>query len=452
MSHKINDIELASNFTKEIYEDYCFALEFIKHNPDYSLLKFRQIIENLLCEIAKVKKIDFESNSIHDRIEYLFQTQIIHKDFKDKLHLIRKLCNGAIHKNSNFEQKNLDDKDFYNKNKKMLMEKAYEAQEIVIKIFIDTAFITVNKIFKLTDVQFVDIKQQEFKDILFQGITEVDYKKKLIAGIACESIIKEQSFNTGLIVSSDFAVHKDSLDNIINNLFDSACKISANLDHHLDENNKELTITRYASVEALYKYASNVLSMEYIKENPYSIAWRRLAAAASRGYPSAQGLYGAYLYELRKYEESLKYLLEAQSKDDVMALRFLYHYYSDVDSTTFDKALAIRFLEKAIDLGCPDALATLGIAYHKGIIFDKNDNEANKYLEHAISKGSVIGFNYYRWEFKYNREKFVNDVQSIANLFAGVLEGHTKELRKNIGRNDKCFCGSNKKYKKCCMV
>ena len=31
--------------------------------------------------------------------------------------------------------------------------------------------------------------------------------------------------------------------------------------------------------------------------------------------------------------------------------------------------------------------------------------------------------------------------------------GYTPTLRRivNVGRNDQCFCGSGKKYKKCCM-
>ena len=80
MSHKISDLKLASEFTEEIYEDYCVALEFLNHNPDYSLLKFRLIIENTINEIAKSKKIEFDTEIIFNQIEELYDIQIINKD------------------------------------------------------------------------------------------------------------------------------------------------------------------------------------------------------------------------------------------------------------------------------------------------------------------------------------------------------------------------------------
>lgn len=458
MSHKISDLKLASEFTEEIYEDYCVALEFLNHNPDYSLLKFRLIIENTINEIAKSKKIEFDTEIIFNQIEELYDIQIINKDLRDNLHLVRKLCNSGVHKNSNSKY-DKDENDFYEKSKELLIQKSHEVRQKLIVIFVDTLNILKRCLYiSIKDIQLTNIKQLEFKDILFQATTELDYKKKLIAGVACETIIKEQSFDKGLVVSSAFSAHTDSLNEIAINFYDAACEISADLDKniYIFKGDKEKAINKCAALEALYRYANSLLTTQDIEENPNSIAWKRLEAAAFRGYSPAQGLYGAYLYKLKKYEDSLKYLIEAQAKDDVMALRFLFYYYSDVDTGVFDKELAIDYLEKAIDLGCPDSLATLGMEYHKGILLTKDDEKAERYLKESIHLGSALGRNYYMIEFNDLKGFLASGLKAFADALDKAANKNKKQPIRNISQkvkpNDPCTCLSGKKYKKCCYL
>ena len=39
----------------------------------------------------------------------------------------------------------------------------------------------------------------------------------------------------------------------------------------------------------------------------------------------------------------------------------------------------------------------------------------------------------------------------LQNGYAKIIDGEFVFIEKKIGRNEKCPCGSNKKYKKCCL-
>lgn len=53
-------------------------------------------------------------------------------------------------------------------------------------------------------------------------------------------------------------------------------------------------------------------------------------------------------------------------------------------------------------------------------------------------------FNNHKWQFDKNLE------ETTDNLFKNKGQGTVFNLDKKIGRNDKCYCGSGLKYKKCC--
>lgn len=53
-------------------------------------------------------------------------------------------------------------------------------------------------------------------------------------------------------------------------------------------------------------------------------------------------------------------------------------------------------------------------------------------------------FNNHKWQFDKDLEETTN------NLFKNKGQGTVFNLDKKIGRNDKCYCGSGLKYKKCC--
>ena len=45
----------------------------------------------------------------------------------------------------------------------------------------------------------------------------------------------------------------------------------------------------------------------------------------------------------------------------------------------------------------------------------------------------------------------MNAIVSGSKVYEKIPGGGFKEIKLDIGRNDKCLCGSGKKFKKCCM-
>lgn len=51
------------------------------------------------------------------------------------------------------------------------------------------------------------------------------------------------------------------------------------------------------------------------------------------------------------------------------------------------------------------------------------------------------------------REVFMYDADKDMNQhYVEYMVTYTQKIRGKVGRNDKCICGSGKKYKKCCMA
>ena len=53
--------------------------------------------------------------------------------------------------------------------------------------------------------------------------------------------------------------------------------------------------------------------------------------------------------------------------------------------------------------------------------------------------------------WKYHIRIRENEDEDISDLEKLQIINYPKVNEINIGRNDKCFCGSGKKYKKCCL-
>ena len=115
--------------------------------------------------------------------------------------------------------------------------------------------------------------------------------------------------------------------------------------------------------------------------------------------------------------------------------------------------MVLEYLKQGISLGCQDSMGSLGIAYHKGIIVDKDDKKAEEWLKKAIKLGSIIAQRYYIIEF----QDLIGKTTECFKRFAEVLEKGIEDAKpkpvkvgKKINPNEKCSCGSGKKYKKCC--
>lgn len=455
MDVSITDLELSDKFDKEIAESYVTAVEFISSYPDYSLFKFREIIEFVTRLLAQKNDLKLLSGKLVENIDQLFDAQIIHKNTKDQLHEVRKLGNAGVHKSTSKP----NEPGFYNDIKDRLKDSAKTARTKVVSIFEDVYYV-LNKEYLSKKVSLVDLQSIDSGDILFQASISMDYESKLKAGILCQSIFEEQRFALPLIATENQSFHLECLLNNALSFYESSYKISANF-HHTDmlfRQKPDLNVDEYilkkCQLEPLYRYASLAIRNDDIGEglDVQQEHWfAPLKTAADRGYAPAEALFGAYLYDEKKYDVAYTYLSRAEKKDDVLALRYLFLYYSN-EGEQFNKETALAFLNRAIDLGCPDSLAVLGEAYHKGILVSKDDRHAKELLEESIEKGSLRGKNYLTVEFNDLVGQITDYFQEIGEQLKKISNDSKPKpvLVKKIKPNELCPCGSKKKYKKCC--
>lgn len=453
MEKQMNDFDLSKALGSDIHDDYATALDFISTIPDYSLLQFRKIAECLVLKLAHRNNVKFTSDRLLDRINVLVKNQMLTSSLETHFHEIRKLGNSGVHTPPDFKGSGA----FYDERRKTLVASAHDARKTVVAIF-EEIYCIFHKRKTEGSIELVPAGQQAYRETLYDACLSDCPKMKLKAGITCESIMEEQSFHAPLLVSSNFAAHIHNLRTTALSFYEASCAISARIDDNLrrlDLASREPDdiICANADVEALFKYAVLAVSDEHDTVSREK-GMARLKASADRCYGPAEALYGALLYDDNKFDEALHYLALSESKDEVLSLRFLFYVYSEGKACPVDINMALKYLDRAIELGCPDALATLGEAYHKGTLVSQNREKAKELLEQSIKMGSAIGKRYYIVEFNDLPGQFAKRMKALGEDLQRTIaeEERPKPIRagKKIGANEPCPCGSGKKYKKCC--
>jgi TPR repeat protein len=447
----MTDIELSRLFHDSISSDYVTALDFLTVNPDHSLVLFRNVLAALCIDIAEKKQLSFKSTTLNHHINHLYEKNIINEEFKNNLHDARKHTNAGAHKHSI-----LPNDGTYTNAKQILIDKAKVVRTLIIKILED-AYLIINNDHSLPEIEQTSINTQRYKEILFEAATSVDDKLKLQAGIIYESMADDFKFeHTAKLVPSTYQYHLDSLHKLAADHYEASYKMSLNIDAYrqklpLVEANisTEEIIHRYCKLEPLYKYAilaTEGLLGDYQKDNGLTL----MRIAADRGYGTAQAYLGAYLYrEKNEYDLAKTYLDMAAEKDEPLAYRFLFYFYGEELACKKDKTFALNYLNSGIELDCEDCLAELGIAYHKGLLIEQNNDKAEEILQRASDAGSLMAHQYLKVEFNDLRGQFIAKAQELLQHMNNLASISTNRQKK-IGANEICPCGSGKKYKKCC--
>lgn len=456
------DIDLSESFKNPVFEDYSDAIDFMTIKPDYSLLKFRDIITVLCKQIADQLGINFESNKLVEQIDYLHDCQIIHGSFKSTLHELRQLCNTGTHKPA--LQPDQESGDGHNNVIKSmhdtLLDNATNARKLMLNVFEDT-FIALKMGAEAPKYVLVKAEGQESKEILWQAVTTLNWKVKLKAGLIYESLADRSGMSFPLVISSELDFHHKNLYVLASNFYETAFKMSADIDHSCMSFNilekgmtEDEAVEKYGDLNALYHYAAlacdGILGDEK-KERGYKL----LRAASDRGHALASAEFGAYQYtEFKDYDLAVHYLDKAAKCDDGLAYCWLYYYYRDGFACDVDSTLALEYLEKSLELDCKLAFKAIGEAYHKGELVEKDDIKAEQYLLEGMAKGCPNAKHYYQVEFNDLAGKMAAYLQASAkDILEQLSEKKPKPVLSNkIKRNETCPCGTGKKYKKCCMV
>jgi len=449
MKERKTDVDFANQVSVVIDEDYRTAIELLNDNPDYSLLKFRKITEELCVLIADKTAFEFSTNSLFDRIEALDDSRIINRNTKHIFHELRIICNDGVHNNKDSQVN--DDTTFIQETKNKCLEKSKTARKHIIELFEDI-YLLLKLGRKLPKISHVNSSDYGIKQIIFDAAVNPSYLSKLKAGIAYETIAEQATVGMPLVVENSFKLHHDGLLKLAASHYESAFKLSFEKSIYSSSPEK---LYQYCDAESLFRSAK-IAASGLVNGVTGEEAFKYIKIAADRGYNEAIAYYGAYLYDEERYDESKEYLNKAMKVDSAMGNRYLFYIYSEVD---FDPKLAMEHLEKAIELGCSDSIGELGALYHKGFIVEKDIDKAEVLLLDGISKGSYFAKRYHLVEFN----DLVGQIQEKAKGFALDLEKAFEQVQNEleaskpkpikvdkIGRNVPCPCGLDKKYKNCC--
>lgn len=446
MNTIISDIDLSKKISENIHQDYKTAIEFIQTNPDYSLTKFRKILESVVSEIANKNDLKLESKKLIDNINFLFDCQLINTPQKSNLHEVRRLGNEGVHPpfKGDFEY------DYYKLITEKLILKANDARKLVVSVLEDVFCILNGKLTSGYEIEIKTVSIQNSREIIFDAYLKSCWGTKLKAGIISEGLFYEQHFKVPSYKATDFDPHLVNLKHMALSFYEASCVISSKVDDKLRsiESSEEIEniICKTANLESLSRYGELAFSIKEYQEK----ALKRIEASADRGYGQAAALYGGILYDDEQFELALKYLAIAEQQDVPRALRFLFYAYSEgiVFPKNIEKALA--FLDRAIELGCIECLAELGEVFRKGELVKKDNIKAKKFLDQSIEKGSYFG-KYYLDKIKI--EKIKTNLIENADKFLKNADAQYKLLKnpiKKMRSNELCNCGSGIKYKKCC--
>lgn len=483
MSTIKTDIELSKHFGNDIYDEYRTALDFIHLDARNSLLKFRLITEILCRRMLDSNNIHCPENALYEHIDELFQCHIIHREFKDRLHRVRKLCNKNVHSiKPSSEDSNEDNiKNLKASYTSQLREDAILARELTVKNM-EEVFPILTKDKSYISVTMTNIPDNSWSKTLADAATTTCARTQLQAGKIYEAQANEMRTKDPYNFEHDFCYRYNGLKKLAATYYEMSLKVSADvtvneakflmnhvqnsleraLKNEQDTDNKENSDSNHineiiktnADPEALYLFWSVLHETGGFDEEWNTDCEWMLEASANLGHPEAQAEYASILFDSGQFDSALSMFEYAESFGVDAAYRGLAGFYIDRRTGKYDAQKALVYLKKGAELNGPECLSSLGRLYHLGKWVEKSESKAVECILKAIQIGSFSAEDYYFNDIlkvrEKQRERFKDKVSNQFNNMKAILSmGH--ETPNNIGRNDPCYCGSRKKYKKCCL-
>jgi len=424
-----------NNFNESILGYYQGALDFISDAPDYSLVNFRKIIESLCDELLEYKKIYIKKNPLlEEKINILNEQRVLFQGV-NSLHEVRKLCNFGAHPPLETEQK-----EKYEKYKESAKEKAIKVSKLILDIFGDT-YLGLDKGKSVPKLIPSEIGKQSYKELLFKVTTQDCNEIELLqAGSTYETLARRHSIPSPGLKRDNYILRQRFVFNLAANCYKTSYKINADM-------HEEVHILKYCQLEPLFKYASlaskGLLGEEQVKEG-----WKLMKIAADRGHTEALVPYGKYCHERQlDLSEAELYFTKAVEHDEPLSYGALAHFYK-MNGIHANKIQPL--LEKGVKLSDSNSMYQLGLMYQKGDTVEQDKEKSETLLRNAAENGSMEAF-FILPEIKEAIETVSNKLKGLEHDIKERMTLRPIKREEKIGRNDPCWCGSEKKYKKCCL-
>ncbi|ELP6119414.1 TPA: DUF4145 domain-containing protein [Vibrio vulnificus] len=455
MYKKITDLKLLELLCPTVTDLYSTGVEFEKTNPDYSLVKFRDVTDALISKLEEQYQVHKGQLKLVDRINQLHDEQIISSPLKASFHTLRGLGNlGAHLKMRPNKQLNNDGPDTQDDHKaESIEDKATRARETLVSAMEDV-YLTIYGCRPAKEIELISFKQQELKNVIFDAMFTNDHKVKFKGGMVFfTSYFYDFEHGIEKTYSYQEQAKRETDRQTAIGLINEACILSANIEKYeslsLSSSDFEKVICERAETEYLLRHSILLLAIEKKGSELYKIAYNRLLSAAQRNNVHAQTEIGALLTcEDRNSELGLEMLSKAANEGISQANITLFDIYLDEKSKVFNEDKALEYLKKAVELGHPEAIYALGLVTLSGDLGVKQCEEQAKEL---IKQAAELG----------HRDAQIFFVQRFTDApvkFSKAIEGHIEKLipkpvvrnTPKIKPNDLCPCDSGKKYKKCC--
>nr|CAH7361757.1 conserved hypothetical protein [Vibrio chagasii] len=455
MYKKITDLKLLELLCPTVTDLYSTGVEFEKTNPDYSLVKFRDVTDALISKLEEKYQIDRAQLMLVDRINQLHDGQIISSPLKHTFHTLRGLGNLGAHlkMNSEIKTNNSDPNTSDDTQAESIEDKATRARKTLVSAMEDV-YLTIYGSRPAKEIEYISFKQQEVKNVIFDAIFSDDHKVKFKGGMVFFTSFF-YDFEHG--IKKTYAPHEQAKRQTDRQtamgLINEACVLSANIEKYkglsLSPSELEKIICERSETEYLLRYSVLILTNEKKGSEIYNLGYNRLVAAAQRGNVHAQTELGALLTNDDITNElGVEMLTKAANEGISQAHLNLFDIHIGKATKLFNEDKALAHLNKAAELEHPEALHILGLVTLAGEMgVERSEERAKELIKQAADLGD-----------RDAQLFFVRNFTDAPNKFNEAIEGHIKRLipkpvvrsAPKIKPNDLCPCDSGKKYKKCC--
>lgn len=131
---------------------------------------------------------------------------------------------------------------------------------------------------------------------------------------------------------------------------------------------------------------------------------------------------------------------------------------SNIEDNVIDSELNGFLISDLVNLKLNEFLPQIKTLYELGMVnfgvcgdFKTVERDINKLSSNAYAKREIQDiFELYEFYFSSDKDDYLSDKAAAAEYFYQP-KSSAPLIRKKIGRNDPCPCGSGKKFKKCCL-
>ncbi|MCW3172096.1 tetratricopeptide repeat protein [Shewanella subflava] len=399
----ITDIELVSQFSVELGEDYASAKSYVRDIPTQALVFVRSFTHKLAILIAEQHHLEFNSPNLYDRIEQLNQRRLLDVTAIRTMHKLRGDGNRGAHP-----------------------EKYHLTQTQLVTLAEKSIKQILNLVAKLYPVlhctavpvyQFVAFDSLAGRDLCYRAMMQNDHHAQYLVAMSLKAqalMAQEQASATTFDINTASALQ--TAQDEVQRLFAQAAYWFAQAAPFEDA--------------ALYEHGVSLLH-GYAQSDQVKQGELLIAQAAKAGITDAQALLG-YFYlvgstvftvDVEQAKALLQQAAEAENIEAMSNLGVLYYQQND-----YQQALA--WMSKAAESGYPQSQYHLALLLAEGV--NAEADQSRLWMQEAASQGQLDAMLHCATDILHNdnaqatelelAERYLHDVIKYGHNVTAMIE------------------------------